>query len=171
MVVENDTPELLALRRDLIDMLFVSGNHYCMFCERSGDCELQALAYRFGITAPKYPYLFPERGVDAGHPEVLIDHNRCILCARCARASRELDGKHVFGFVNRSNLRQLGTSSREGLGGTDIDAADEAVHACPVGAIIRKRSAYRVPIGERKFDRRPIGTGGGEARESAEEDA
>ena len=55
MVVENDTPELREHRKMLIEMLFVDGNHFCMFCEKSGNCELQALAYRFGITAPKIP--------------------------------------------------------------------------------------------------------------------
>jgi [NiFe] hydrogenase diaphorase moiety small subunit len=158
MVVDNATTELLELRRNLIDMLFVSGNHYCMFCEKSGDCELQALAYRFGITAPRYPFLFPSRSVDASHPDVLIDHNRCILCSRCARASRELDGKSEFGFLNRSSARHLGVNSRDGLSGTDIDAADEAVAACPVGAIIRKRTGFRTPVGERTYDSRPIGS-------------
>jgi [NiFe] hydrogenase diaphorase moiety small subunit len=52
MIVENDTEEMQRHRRGLIDMLFVEGNHFCMFCEKSGACELQALAYRFGITAP-----------------------------------------------------------------------------------------------------------------------
>ena len=54
-VVENDTEQLRQIRKDIIDMLFVEGNHFCMFCEKSGACELQALAYRFGITAPSYP--------------------------------------------------------------------------------------------------------------------
>ena len=76
------------MRRDVIDMLFVEGNHFCMFCEKSGNCELQALAYRFGITAPKYPFAFPQRELDASHPEIFIDRNRCILCGRCVRASR-----------------------------------------------------------------------------------
>ena len=56
MVVENDTDELLEHRKALIEMLFVEGNHFCMFCEKSGNCELQALAYRFGVTAPRFPY-------------------------------------------------------------------------------------------------------------------
>src|SRR5512147_976603 len=46
-VIENNTEKLMAYRRNLIEMLFVEGNHYCMFCEKSGNCELQALAYRF----------------------------------------------------------------------------------------------------------------------------
>jgi coenzyme F420-reducing hydrogenase gamma subunit len=111
MVVENDTELLRELRRDLIDMLFVEGNHFCMFCEKSGACELQALAYRFGITAPRYPFLAPRRGVDATHPDVLIDHNRCVLCARCIRASREVDGKNVFQFVLSTGSRSAPRSS------------------------------------------------------------
>src|SRR5512133_3804292 len=45
-VVENQTAELTSMRRQIIEMLFVEGNHYCMFCERSGSCELQAMGYR-----------------------------------------------------------------------------------------------------------------------------
>ena len=55
MVIENDTAELRELRRDLIDMLFVEGNHFCMFCAKSGNCELQALAYRFGPACQAHP--------------------------------------------------------------------------------------------------------------------
>ncbi|MDY7011352.1 MAG: 2Fe-2S iron-sulfur cluster-binding protein, partial [Planctomycetota bacterium] len=70
ILVDNDTEKLRQYRKAMIDMLFVEGNHFCMFCEKSGNCELQALAYRFGITAPQYPYMFPDREVDASHPDV-----------------------------------------------------------------------------------------------------
>jgi [NiFe] hydrogenase diaphorase moiety small subunit len=60
MVVDNNTEALKEHRRNLVDMLFVEGNHFCMFCEKSGNCELQAMAYRLGILAPKYPYMFPD---------------------------------------------------------------------------------------------------------------
>lgn len=156
-IVENDTDRLNAHRRDLIDMLFVEGNHYCMFCEKSGQCELQALAYRFGITAPKYPYLFPQRDVDASHPDILIDRNRCILCGRCVRASQELDGKGVFGFVGRGPHKRVAVNAAEGLAQTDASANDQAAAACPTGALLRKRSAYTVPVGQRKYDTHPIG--------------
>jgi len=158
MVVENDTEDLRALRRDLIDMLFVEGNHFCMFCEKSGNCELQALAYRFGITAPKYPFLFPRRELDATHPDLLIDRNRCILCGRCARASRELDGKALFGFTGRGPNRRLAVGAAAGLGATAAAAADRAVAACPTGALLPKRVGYAVPVGRRRYDQTPIGS-------------
>jgi [NiFe] hydrogenase diaphorase moiety small subunit len=157
-VIENDTAHLQALRRDLIDMLFVEGNHFCMFCEKSGNCELQAVAYRLGIAAPRFPYLFPVRDVDASHPDVMIDRNRCILCARCVRASRDVDGKSVFQFVGRGAGKRIAVNAAAGLGGTDVEATDRAVAVCPVGAILKKRVGYAVPVGQRLYDHDPIGS-------------
>lgn len=157
MFVENDTEELRRLRRDVIDMLFVEGNHFCMICEKSGACELQALAYRFGITAPKYPYRFPKRSLDASHPAILIDRNRCILCGRCVRASQELDGKHVFDFVGRGPAKRIAVDAEGGLAGTDAAATDRAMQACPTGSLLVKRIGFAVPVGRRRFDREPIG--------------
>ena len=159
MVVENNTAEMLKLRSDLIAMLFVEGNHFCMFCEKSGNCELQAMAYRFGIAAPKYPYMFPaDRDVDASHPDVMIDRNRCILCARCVRASRDLDGKHVFDFVGRGPHKRVAVNAEARLADTGMDVADKAADICPVGAIVKKRVGFAVPVGERKYDHDPIGS-------------
>jgi [NiFe] hydrogenase diaphorase moiety small subunit len=158
MVIENDTEELRALRHDLVAMLFVEGNHFCMFCEKSGACELQALAYRLGVTAPGYRYFYPRREIDATHPDLFLDRNRCVLCARCARASRELDGKGVFGFAGRSGGRHLAVSAVRGLGDTEAAASDHAVAACPTGALLVKRVGYAVPVGGRRFDGAPIGS-------------
>ena len=155
--VSSDTPELFAMRKALVEMLLVEGNHYCMFCEKSGNCELQAVAYRFGITAPRYPYTFPDRAVDATHPDVLLERNRCIRCGRCVRTSREKDDKAVFGFVNRGPATELAVDAPTGLSDTQLEAVDAAVDACPVGAILRKRVGYAVPIGERLYDPEPIG--------------
>ena len=158
MVVEHDTEKVQNIRRDIIEMLFVEGNHFCMFCERSGNCELQALAYRFGITAPKYPYLFPKCEVDASHPDIMIDHNRCILCARCVRTSRDVDGKGVFGFVNRGPDKKIAVNSTAKLADTNADVTDKAMDACPVGALLKKRVGYAVPVGRRNYDNKPIGS-------------
>ena len=158
MVVENETEELHAHRQRLIEMLFVEGNHFCMSCEKSGNCELQAMAYRLGLAAPQLEYQFPVRDVDASHPDILIDHNRCILCARCVRTSRDLDGKNVFGFVGRGPHKKLAVSSGARLADTNADVTDRALDACPVGALLKKRIGFAVPVGQRLYDRKPIGT-------------
>jgi len=158
IVVENNIEKLQNIRKKIIEMLFVEGNHFCMFCEKSGNCELQALAYRFGITAPTLPYQFSDRDVDASHPDVFIDRNRCILCARCIRASRDIDGKNVFQFVGRGAQKRVAINASARLVDTAIDISDKAVDVCPVGAILRKRVGYKVPIGKRLFDHKAIGS-------------
>jgi len=158
LVVENETEQLKKVRCDLIEMLFVEGNHFCMFCEKSGNCELQGLAYRFGIAAPKFPYLFPKRELDASHPDIFIDRNRCVLCARCVRASRDLDGKNVFQFVGRGPEKKVAINAGAKLADTDINVTDRAIDVCPVGAILRKHVGFKVPVGQRQYDHRPIGS-------------
>ena len=156
MVVENDTAEIQEFRKAILDMLFVEGNHYCMFCEKSGQCELQALAYRFGIMAPQFPFLNPNRTTDLSHPDVYLDHNRCILCGRCVRVSQELDNKNVFQFVGRGHRKRLQVNG-EALAATSLTVTDKVIASCPVGALMKKREGYAVPVGQRPFDHKPIG--------------
>ena len=158
MIVENETEKLRTIRRDIIEMLLVEGNHFCMFCEKSGNCELQAMGYRLGITAPKYPYLWPERQMDASHRDVYLDRNRCILCGRCVRASRDLDGKHVFDFVGRGVARRIAINADGDLADTNVAVGDRAMESCPVGALMPKRVGFQVPIGKRLYDIEPIGS-------------
>ena len=158
IAVENNTEGVKQIRKDIIEMLFVEGNHYCMFCEKSGNCELQAMAYRLGVLAPKYPYLFPKRELDVSHSNIFVDHDRCILCGRCIRTSKEIDGKNVLGFVERGNKKKISADAEIGLSGTDASEADEMVDACPVGALLKKRVGFTVPIGERLYDHMPIGS-------------
>ena len=158
IVVENDTEGLREMRRELIEMLFVEGNHFCPFCEKSGNCELQAMGYRLGMLAPQYPYFFPVRDVDASHPDLFLDRNRCILCARCVRASQELDHKNVYGFVGRGADKHVAANAASGLAGTDAAVTDMASEICPVGSLMKKRVGYVIPIGQRAYDDKPIGS-------------
>ncbi len=157
MVVESDTEEINAERRALTQMLFVEGNHFCPSCEKSGNCQLQATAYHLGMMSPHYDHFFPNRPVDATHPDVLLDFNRCILCSLCVRASRDVDGKNVFALSGRGIKTHLIVNAKSGkLGDTNFALADKAAQVCPVGVILKKRQGFAVPIGERKYDKAPI---------------
>jgi len=158
VIVNEGDEELTDLRKAVVEMLFVEGNHYCMFCEMSGNCELQATAYRLGILVSRYPNQFPVRPVDAGHPDIYYDRNRCIQCGRCVRASRDVDGKHVFELIGRGAETSLAFDSDNGLVGTDLKSDDKAVNVCPVGAILIKNTAFRTPYGQRPYDKKPIGS-------------
>ena len=155
--VDVDTPELNAMRRSLVQMLFIEGNHFCPGCEKSGNCQLQALGYEYEMMTPHFVEFYPHREVDASHPDVLIDFNRCILCELCVRASRDVDGKDVFALAGRGHGRKSIINSPTGkLGDSDFAVTDRAAHVCPVGAILVKRVGFETPIGERRYDLEPI---------------
>jgi [NiFe] hydrogenase diaphorase moiety small subunit len=158
VIIESESEKVRAIRRAILDMLFVEGNHFCPLCEKSGNCELQAQAYRLGILAPQFPYQFPQRDLDATHPDIFIDRHRCILCGRCVRASRDVDGKSVFEFVGRGHHKRIAVNARADLKDTNAAAADKALTVCPVGALLRKRVGYAVPVGRRLYDQAPIGS-------------
>ncbi len=157
MNVESNTEEINGERRALMQMLFVEGNHFCPSCEKSGNCQLQATAYHLGMMSPHFDHFFPNRAVDASHPDVLLDFNRCILCSLCVRASRDVDGKNVFALSGRGIKTHLIVNAKSGrLADTDFALTDKAAQVCPVGVILQKCKGFAVPIGERKYDQAPI---------------
>ncbi len=157
MQIENETKEINELRKSIIELLFVEGNHFCPSCEKSGFCELQALAYRFNVMVPRFPYSFPLRKVDASHPKIIKDQNRCILCKRCIRAVVDDKGRSIFAYRRRSQRVEVGVDAKLGKQLTD-ELAQKAMDVCPVGSILVKEKGFAVPIGERKYDHQPIGS-------------
>lgn len=141
----------------LLQMLFVEGNHTCPACEKSGACQLQAVAYQVGMLSPHLTHFFPKRSIDASHPDIVFYHNRCILCGLCVRASDNFDKKSVFAISGRGIDSKLVFNSPDGkLGNSELEFTDKAVSVCPVGAIMPKHLGYETPIGERLYDKEPI---------------
>ncbi|MBL8472163.1 MAG: (2Fe-2S)-binding protein [Rhodocyclaceae bacterium] len=157
MQVENRTPEMDDHRRRLLNMLFVEGNHFCPSCEKSGNCTLQATAYELGMANFHFDHFFPDRPVDASHPDVMLDFNRCIQCELCVRASRDVDGKQIFALAGRGIRSHLIVNSASGrLADSNFAVSDRAASVCPVGVILKKRVGFAIPIGSRRYDAAPI---------------
>ncbi len=155
--VQSNTDEMNSHRKTLLQMLFVEGNHFCPSCEKSGNCLLQATAYEMGMEGPHFEEFYPTRPVDASHPDILLDFNRCILCELCVRASRDVDGKDVFAIGGHGIGTHLLVNSESGrLADTSMALQDRAASICPVGVILPKRRGFAVPIGQRRFDSLPV---------------
>lgn len=155
MEIENDIAELADMRKSIIELLFVSGNHFCPSCEKSGNCELQALAYRNQMMVPRFPFLFPQKGMDTSL-KILKDQNRCILCKRCIKTIKDEKGRSYFALKNRGTKLEIVLDHEMGQHISD-DLAKKAMENCPVGSIIYKEQGFREPIGTRKYDKTPIG--------------
>ncbi len=157
MEIESNTEEITDIRKSIIELLFVSGNHFCPACEKSGNCELQALAYKYQMLVPRFPFIFPQKGIDASSPRLMKEQNRCIACKRCIKTIKDEEGRNYFAYKNRGYALEVILDPELGK---DIpeDLAKLAMENCPVGSIIYKEKGFDEPIGSRKFDKTPIGS-------------
>lgn len=149
MVVKTDTEKIREARKFVLTMIFSERNHFCPYCQVSGgDCELQNSAYAEGMTHwPIQPNWKPYP-VDASHPFIILEHNRCILCRRCVRACGELVGNFTLGFEERGADSALVADLGLPLGESSCVGCGTCVQVCPTGALIDRWSAYQGKITE-----------------------
>jgi formate dehydrogenase major subunit len=143
MVVHTDTPRVRSAREFVLTLLFSERNHFCMYCQVSGgDCELQNAAYGEEMTHwPLQPAWKPYK-LDASHPYIAIDHNRCILCRRCVRACSDLVGNNTLAIENRGASSLLVADNGVPFGESSCIKCGTCVQVCPTGALIDRQGAY-----------------------------
>lgn len=149
-ITVND-PALDDARKAMVEMMFAEGNHFCPACEKSGDCDLQGLGYQLGVSASRFPHLFLDKRIDYRPKRIIVDHNRCILCRRCVEEVKA-EGKYpVFGYQKRGVHTSVQVDYEKEARLTDAEAI-QAMHICPVGAILVRGKSQPRPRGERKYD-------------------
>ncbi|HUV27669.1 MAG TPA: molybdopterin-dependent oxidoreductase [Anaerolineales bacterium] len=149
MVIRTNTERVRAARKFILTMIFSERNHFCPYCNvTGGDCELQNSAYAEDMTHwPIQPNWKPYP-VDASHPFIVLEHNRCILCRRCVRACNELVGNFTLEFANRGTNSMLIADLDVPLGESSCVSCGTCMQVCPTGTLIDKWSAYQGKVTE-----------------------
>ena len=142
MEIQTDSKAVIDARKLVLDMIFSERNHFCPYCEMSGNCELQDLGYRYRVdhwVFPTYTKAFP---LDATHKYYLMEHNRCVLCERCIRACDELVANHTLGLRQRGSESMVHADGNIPLGESTCISCGTCTQVCPTGALFYKRSAF-----------------------------
>jgi len=142
MEVETDTEQTIEVRKFVLELLFSERNHYCMFCQMSGDCELQSAAYRYGLDHFVYHRPYTKLPVDASRKYFIMDQNRCILCTRCIRACDEVAANHTLALRERGARAMVMADLDVPFGESSCVECGSCLQVCPTGALIDARSAY-----------------------------
>lgn len=144
MVVVTKNEKLKDYRRQVLELLFAGRNHFCMFCSQSGDCELQRLAIEHEMDSVRFPYLYSDFEVDATDADLMMDHNRCILCQRCIRTCSEIVGAHALDLERRGWQAKVIADLGNRLAESDTCVnCGACAQSCPTGTITIRDFAYR----------------------------
>jgi NADH-quinone oxidoreductase subunit G/NADP-reducing hydrogenase subunit HndD len=138
MKILTRSPKVLEARRTIIELLL--GNHPddCLYCARSGKCDLQALSQTLGIRQRLYRSKRITREKDVSGPSIIRDPEKCILCGRCVRVCEEIQGVGAIDFVGRGCKTFVGTAFDQGLNLSSCINCGQCILVCPTGALTER---------------------------------
>lgn len=129
------SPKVEEARRFVLELLLSDHPLDCMTCERTGSCELQDLAYEYGIQQTRFPGVQHDYPIDTSNPFYLRDYNKCILCRRCVRACNEINGVEAIGVIQRGFSSKIGTAFDGTMQDSPCEFCGMCVEVCPTGAL------------------------------------
>jgi NADH-quinone oxidoreductase subunit G len=146
MAITTNSAEVVQARASVFEFLLVNHPLDCPVCDKGGECPLQDFSYSFGPERSRMEFprrVFDGEGVKADvdfGPTLLLNRNRCILCTRCVRFMREVEGDAQIGIVSRGYGSEIATFEEKGvvslLSGNLMDV-------CPVGAITTRDYRFK----------------------------
>ncbi len=141
MVVENRTsPEVMKVRRGVVEFLLINHPLDCPVCDQAGECDLQNLAYEHGDAGTRYEEDRREFDpIDIGD-KIKLHMNRCILCYRCTMVADQLTGERVHGVINRGDAAEISTYIEKAI---EADFSGNMIDVCPVGALTDRTFRFR----------------------------
>ena len=146
MVVSTRTPDVVEARAGVFEFLLINHPLDCPVCDKGGECPLQDFSYQFGPDESRMEFArreFDGNGVRADvdfGPTLMLNRNRCILCTRCVRFMREIDGDAQINIVDRGNGSQIATFQEEGVHSL---ISGNLMDVCPVGAITTRDYRFK----------------------------
>jgi len=140
MKIHTHSPRVMKARRTIVELLLANHPDDCLYCERSGNCELQDLATELNIKERRYRTRKPSIMIDRTCSSIERDPAKCILCGRCIRVCDEIIGMSAIEIIGRGSKSSIGTSYNKGLNTQACVKCGQCIMVCPTAALKEKNS-------------------------------
>ena len=140
MTVFTESERVISARKNILDLLLADHDFDCTNCPKSGDCRLQEYCLRYDVKESSYTRKRDILDIDTSNNFYSYNPNRCILCRKCVRICRDLQGRDVITAAGRGVFTHIEPPFNTGLGNSRCVSCGNCVSACPVGSLMAKRS-------------------------------
>ena len=144
MEIYTNTPGVKQMREGVLEFLLINHPLDCPICDQAGECKLQEYSVDYGQSASRFvePKVHKPKSVDLG-PRIMLDDERCILCSRCIRFTKDIVGDDALGIVNRGSYNTLTAYPGKAF---DNNYTLNTVDICPVGALTSKDFRFQMRV-------------------------
>jgi NADH-quinone oxidoreductase subunit G len=144
MEIYTNTPAVKAMREGVLESLLINHPLDCPICDQAGECKLQEYSVDYGQSASRFveAKVHKPKAVDLG-PRIMLDAERCILCSRCIRFTRDVAGDDALGIINRGSYNTIATYPDKPF---DNNYTLNTVDICPVGALTSKDFRFQMRV-------------------------
>jgi iron-only hydrogenase group A len=142
MKIHTHSQRVLSARRTLVELLLANHPDDCLYCDKSGLCELQKLADELNVTERKFRCKKRSVLIDRNCPSIERNPGKCILCGRCIRVCNEIIGVSAIDFIGRGSKSSIGTILNKGLNDQACVKCGQCIMVCPTDAL-KERSSFQ----------------------------
>jgi NADH-quinone oxidoreductase subunit G len=144
MEIYTTTPGVKQMREGVLEFLLINHPLDCPICDQAGECKLQEYSVDYGQANSRFveEKVHKPKHVDLG-PRIVLDDERCILCTRCIRFTRDIAGDDALGIVNRGSHNTLSAYPGKSF---DNNYTLNTVDICPVGALTSKDFRFQMRV-------------------------
>ncbi|MDD5668801.1 MAG: NADH-dependent [FeFe] hydrogenase, group A6 [Candidatus Omnitrophica bacterium] len=142
-VITND-PEIVEVRRTVLELILSNHPNDCLKCARNNDCELQRLVADFGIREESFPQFIRDLPVDTSTKAVDLDPHKCILCGRCVHVCQDLQDVWALSFLERGIKTHISPAGQIQLADSPCVRCGQCSAHCPTGAIVEQDHTAKV---------------------------
>jgi len=135
MEVYIDSPKSVQNQKAVMEYLLINHPLDCPVCDQAGECSLQDYSYNYGRSASRFEEAKLKQPKKDLGPYVLLYADRCIMCTRCVRFTREVTGTNELGVFGRGHREQIDIFPGVAL---DNELSGNVIDICPVGALLDK---------------------------------